>query len=200
MRKASLICALFCLVLAGYAAGQDNPQNPPASGQQTTAASASQPANTADDAGKPASDAAKPAAKEAGAKGAPASTPAANHTPVNAVKIPSGSRIYVAPMDGFENYVVAGIIKKKVPVQIVGDRSKADYEIRGASETEKAGWAKMFFLGSDHSNDQASIILTDLKSNNVVFAYSVNKHSSVRGKQSTGEAIGKHLNEVVGKD
>jgi hypothetical protein len=195
MHKSSLICALFCLTLAGYAAAQDNPQNPPANGQQPGAASAEQPAKTADDATKPPTDAAKPAAKETGAKAAPAP----NHTPAN-VKIPSGSRIYVAPMDGFENYVVAGIMKKKVPVQIVGDRSKADYEIRGASESERAGWAKMFFLGSDHSNDQASIVLTDLKTNNVVFAYSVNKHSSVRGKQSTGEAIGKHLNEAVGKD
>lgn len=199
MHKASLVCAFLCLPLAGYAVGQGNPQNQPASNQQTTSASAEQPAKTADGVTKPANDPAKPAANNTN-KAAPASTPATNHTSVNAVKIPSGSRIYVAPMDGFENYVVAGIIKKKVPVQIVGDRSKADYEIRGASETERAGWAKMFFLGSDHSNDQASIVLTDLKTNNVVFAYSVNKHSSVRGKQSTGEAIGKHLNEAVGKD
>jgi hypothetical protein len=199
MHKPSLICAMLCLMLAGYAQAQDNPQNAPAT-QQTPSTSANQPAKTTDEVAKPANDAAKPAANDTTTKAAPTSAPAANHAPVTAVKIPSGSRIYVAPMDGFENYVVAGIMKKKVPVQIVGDRSKADYEIRGASETERAGWAKMFFLGSDHSNDQASVILTDLKTNNVVFAYSVNKHSSVRGKQSTGEAIGKHLNESIGKD
>jgi hypothetical protein len=192
MYKASMIFALLCLLLAGYAMGQGAPQNPPAAGQQTTTASADQPAKPADEA--------KPAANDAAAKAAPANTPAANHPPVSDVKIPSGAKIYVAPMNGFENYVVAGIMKKKVPVQLVGDRSKADYEIRGASETEHAGWAKMFFLGSDNSNDQASIVVTDLKSNNVVFAYSVNKHSSVRGKQSTGEAIGKHLKEAIGKD
>ena len=198
MYKASMIFTLLCLLLAGYAMGQDASQNPPAAGQQTTTASADQPAKPAGDA-KPATDAAKPA-NDATAKAAPANTPAANQAPVNDVKIPSGAKIYVAPMNGFENYVVAGIMKKKVPVQLVGDRDKADYEIRGASETEHAGWAKMFFLGSDNSNDQASIVVTDLKSNNVVFAYSVNKHSSVRGKQSTGEAIGKHLKEVIGKD
>jgi hypothetical protein len=189
MYKASIF-ALLCLLLAGYAMGQGAPQNPPAAGQQTTTASTDQPAKPADEA-KPAADA---------AKAAPANTPAANHAPTSDAKIPSGAKIYVAPMNGFENYVVAGIMKKKVPVQLVGDRSKADYEIRGASETEHAGWAKMFFLGSDNSNDQASIVVTDLKSNNVVFGYSVNKHSSVRGKQSTGEAIGKHLKEAVGKD
>jgi hypothetical protein len=199
MYKALMIFALLCLLPAGYAMGQGAPQNAPAAGQQTNTASADQPAKPADEA-KPAADAPKPAATDATAKAAPANTPAANHAPTSDAKIPSGAKIYVAPMNGFENYVVAGIMKKKVPVQLVGDRSKADYEIRGASETEHAGWAKMFFLGSDNSNDQASIVVTDLKSNNVVFGYSVNKHSSVRGKQSTGEAIGKHLKEAIGKD
>jgi len=192
--------ALLCLIVAGYAVCQSNPQTPPAGGQQTTTASADQPAKPAEDAkpadtAKPASETAKPAEKTV-----PANTSAGKNTPANDVKIPSGSKIYVAPMNGFENYVVAGIMNKKVPVQLVADRDKADYEIRGASETEHAGWAKMFFLGNDKSNDQASIVVTDLKSNNVVFAYSVNKHSSARGKQSTGEAIGKHLKEAIGKD
>jgi cytoskeletal protein RodZ len=119
---------------------------------------------------------------------------------VNATKIPSGSRIYVAPMGGFENYVIAGILKKKVPVTIVSDRDKAEYEIRGAAETEKAGWAKMLFMGSQNTNEQASINVQEIKSGSVVFAYSVNKLNSVRGKQSAGEAIGKHLNEAIGKD
>ncbi len=119
---------------------------------------------------------------------------------VNATKIPSGSRIYVAPMGGFENYVIAGILKKKVPVSVVSDRDKAEYEIRGAAETEKAGWAKMLFMGSQNSNEQASINVQEIKSGSVVFAYSVNKLNSVRGKQSAGEAIGKHLNEAIGKD
>ena len=128
----------------------------------------------------------------------PSSTPPAKGSLTN--KIPSGSRIYVAPMGGFENYVIAGILKKKVPVVIVADRDKAEYEIRGAAETEKAGWAKMLFLGSQNSNEQASINVQEVKTGNVVFAYSVNKLNSARGKQSAGEAIGKHLNEAIGKD
>lgn len=119
---------------------------------------------------------------------------------LNSTKIPSGSKIYVAPMGGFENYVIAGILKKKVPVTIVGDRDKAEYEIRGSAETEKAGWAKMLFLGSQQTNEQASINVQEIKTGAVVFAYSVNKINSVRGKQSAGEAIGKHLNDAIGKD
>lgn len=135
-----------------------------------------------------------------------AATPAnttTNTTPKGSIssnKIPSGSKLYVAPMGGFENYVIAGILKKKVPVTIVADRDKAEYEIRGSAETEKAGWAKMLFLGSQNSNEQASINVSEIKTGDVVFAYSVNKLNSVRGKQSAGEAIGKHLNEAIGKD
>jgi ABC-type uncharacterized transport system permease subunit len=44
-------------------------------------------------------------------------------------------------MEGFETYIIPVIMKKEVPVQVVTDREKADYEIRGTSETEKAGWA-----------------------------------------------------------
>ena len=115
-------------------------------------------------------------------------------------KIESGSKIYVAPMGGFENYVTAGIVKKSVPVVVVSDRDKADYEIRGSQETEKAGWAKMLMLGSQQSNEQASIVVRKIRTDEIVFAYSVNKMNSVRGKQSAGEACAKHLKEAIGKD
>ena len=115
-------------------------------------------------------------------------------------KIESGSKIFVAPMGGFENYITAGIIKKSLPVVVVADRDKAQYEIRGSEETEKAGWAKMLFLGSQNSNEQGSIVVRKIKTDEIVFAYSVNKMNSVRGKQSAGEACAKHLKEVIGKD
>ncbi len=138
----------------------------------------------------------------ASANNAPAANPAtpAKGAPLSSTKIPSGSKVYVAPMGGFENYVIAGILKKKVAVTLVSSRDKAEYEIRGSAETEKAGWAKMLFMGSQNSNEQASINVSDIATGNVVFAYSVNKLNSVHGKQSAGEAIGKHLNEAVGKD
>jgi hypothetical protein len=109
-------------------------------------------------------------------------------------KIPAGSKVYVAPIaGGFDTYITAGIYKKKVPVTIVTTRDKADYEITGFSESDKAGWAKMIFLGSQNSNEQASFKASEIKTGDVVFAYSVNKVNSVRGKQSAGEACAKHL-------
>lgn len=112
--------------------------------------------------------------------------------------IPAGSKIYIAPIPGgFENYIAAGIMKKKVPVVLINDRTKADYEVSGVSESDKANWAKMLFVGSQASNEQASIQVVDLKVGDVVFAYSVHKVNSVRGKQSAGEACAKHLKEKI---
>jgi hypothetical protein len=175
----SIRLPILALVLViGVAALGQSPNPAPAPGNNAAPANAAAPANNT-----PPSPA------------APAKT-----TPVSSTKIPSGSKVYVAPMGGFENYVIAGIVKKKVPVSLVSTRDKAEYEIRGSAETEKAGWAKMLFLGSQNTNEQASINVSEIATGNVVFAYSVNKLNSVRGKQSAGEAIGKHLNEAVGKD
>lgn len=113
-------------------------------------------------------------------------------------RIPSGARVYIAPMmNGFDNYVAAGLQQKKVPVVLVADRSKAEYEISGFAETDKAGWAKMLFLGSQQTNETASVKMVNLKTGMVVFAYSVNKGNSVRGKQSAGEACAKHIKEKI---
>jgi hypothetical protein len=113
-------------------------------------------------------------------------------------KIYSGSRIYIAPMlNGFDNYVAAGLQQKKVPVVVVALREKADYEITGVAETDKAGWAKMLFMGSQQTNETASIKMVNLKTGAVVFAYSVNKTNSVRGKQSAGEACAKHIKQKI---
>ena len=113
-------------------------------------------------------------------------------------KLPSGAKIYVAPIsNGFDTYIVAGIQKKEVPVNITTDRSKADYELTGVSESDRAGWAKMLFMGSQQTNETASIKLVNVKTGNVVFAYSVNKTNSARGKQSAGEAVAKHIREKI---
>lgn len=113
-------------------------------------------------------------------------------------KIRRNARVFVAPMEsGFDNFVIAGLQKKEVPLVVVTNREKADYEISGVADSEKAGWAKMLFLGSQQSREQASIKVTDLKNNEIVFGYSVHKGNSYRGRQSAGEACAKHIKEVI---
>jgi hypothetical protein len=112
-------------------------------------------------------------------------------------KIPANSKVFLAPMGGFEEDLKAAIQSKKVPVVLVTDKDQADYEIAGTSDTEKASTAKKVVMWNWHSNEQASITVTDHKSGEVVFAYSVNKKSSAHGKRSTAEACAKHLKEQI---
>jgi hypothetical protein len=128
----------------------------------------------------------------------PTSTDEGQLATVNNAKIPAYSKVYVAPMlGGFENYIIAGLRDKKVPLTVVVDKGKADYEISGVSDSEKAGWAKMLFMGSQNSNEQASIKVADLKTGAIIFGYSVHKTNSVRGRQSAGEACAKHIKQIV---
>jgi hypothetical protein len=119
------------------------------------------------------------------------------HAQVTSAGIEKGGRVYIESMNGFENYLAAAILKKKVPLVIVDDKAKAEYIISGSSHLEKAGWAKTIFI-SPRPDADASIQMHDTKGN-LKFAYSVNKASSVHGEQSTAEACAKHLKEAIEK-
>jgi DNA-binding transcriptional regulator LsrR (DeoR family) len=114
-----------------------------------------------------------------------------------AKKLPAHAKVFLAPMNGFEADLKTAIQAKKVPVELVAERDKADFEITGTSETQKAGTAKKVIMLDWHSNEQASITVSNIKSGEVVFAYSVNKQSSAHGKRSTAEACAKHLKEQI---
>ena len=63
--------------------------------------------------------------------------------------IPPGSKVFITPIEGgFDTYLSAALVKKEVPLTVVAIKEKADFEITGIAESEKAGWAKMMFLGS----------------------------------------------------
>lgn len=113
--------------------------------------------------------------------------------------IPAGAKVYVAPMNGFETYLIAALDKKKVPVTVVDERDKADYEITGNAESQKASWAKVMFNHSIQSTEEASISMHNIKTGEVIFAYAVDKANSVHGKQSTAEACAKHLKSRIEK-
>ena len=113
--------------------------------------------------------------------------------------IPNGAKVFIAPMDGFETFMKAAIEAKKVPLVLVQDRTKADFELSGAAQSQKAGAAKKIIMLDWRSSEEASVKLMNLQSGEVVFAYSVNKASSARGKQSSAEACAKHLKQKVGR-
>jgi len=115
-------------------------------------------------------------------------------------RIPRGARFFIDPIEGgYDIYLTAAMQQKQVPIVIVTDKAKADFELSGVTESDKAGWAKILFWGNTNSAEQASIKVVDLKTGTVVFGYNVNKSSSFRGKQSSAEACAKHLKEKIEK-
>jgi len=112
-------------------------------------------------------------------------------------KIPAHSKVFIAPMDGFENDLRTAMETKRVPLEIVATRDQADYEITGTAESQQASVAKKILFQDWRSNEQASITVSDLKTSEIVFAYSVNKLSSFHGRRSTAEACAKHLKEEI---
>lgn len=114
--------------------------------------------------------------------------------------IPKGAPFFIGPIEGgYDIYLSAAMHKKEVPIVIVSDRSKADFELSGVTESERAGWAKTIFMGNTSTSEQASIKVVNLKTGTVVFGYNVNKGSSARGKQSSSESCAKHLKEKIEK-
>ncbi len=115
-------------------------------------------------------------------------------------KIPKGAKVFVAPIaGGYDTYLKDAITKKKVPVEIVASRDQADYEITGTAESEKASTAKKVILGNWHSREEASITVSNIKSAEVVWAYSVHEEASTHGQRSSAEACAKHLKEAIEK-
>jgi hypothetical protein len=112
--------------------------------------------------------------------------------------IPPGSRVFIEPMDGFETYLSAAILKKKVPLVITDDKQKADFIISGTSHIERASWAKTIFI-SGAPQAGASIAIKNAHTGDLVFAYSVDKFNAARANQSTAEACAKHMKESIEK-
>lgn len=118
----------------------------------------------------------------------------AGHAP----PIPRGSKVYIAPMGGYETYLKQAFSKKKVPLEIVNDESQAEFVIKGKAESQRYGLAERLAHLNRRSNEDASIIVTNLKTGKVVYAYAAPKQSSYHGKRSTAEACAKNLKKRLG--
>ena len=114
-------------------------------------------------------------------------------------RIPSGSKVFVAKMDGFETYLIAALAKKKTPLLVVTKRDEADFEIVGNSESQKAGWAKIIF-GTGLPTVEASIQVINLKTGVVAWAVSEHRRDANFGKRSVAEYLAKKIGEKMRND
>lgn len=111
-------------------------------------------------------------------------------------RIPSGSKVYIADMGGFETYLAAAFQQKAVPLIVVTKKKGADFEITGTSKTKEAGAAKIIF-GSGRSDEDAGVKVTNLKTGVVAYAFSSHKPDAWNGRKSTAESIAKALKNKI---
>ncbi|MEP6741340.1 MAG: hypothetical protein ABJB61_02490 [bacterium] len=122
--------------------------------------------------------------------------------PTDPTYIPGGSRAYVADINGlpgFENNLIAAFQKKQVNLIVVADRSRADFEINGYAENQKAGWAKIIF-GSGRPESEASVQMVNLRTGVVAFAVASYKVDSRNGNKSTAEHLAKNVRQKMERD
>jgi hypothetical protein len=144
-------------------------------------------------------------------------------TTATATPVRPGVRVAIAPMGGFETYFAAAVREKEVPVTITLNRESAQFFVV-SSETEwqgfvygsggSASWnqnggsAAHGSAASSTRGVEASIMLIDANTKDVVWAYEVHKNShgglllgtwAARGQQSAAEACAKHLREFIEK-
>jgi hypothetical protein len=115
-------------------------------------------------------------------------------------RIPRNSKVYIAPMDGFETYLAAAFRKKEVPLTMVTEPEYADFVISGTHDKKNAGWAKTIFLGDSRSSASASMQVVNMHTKVVVYADSTHRGSANRGERSTAEKLAKYLKKKIEDD
>ena len=115
-------------------------------------------------------------------------------------KIPRNSKVFLAPMDGFETYLAAAFRKKEVPLVITTDRDQADFEITGTHEKKGAGWAKILVVGDLRGSASASVQIVNAKTKVVVYADSSHRGSANKGERSTAEKLAKDIKQKIEDD
>jgi hypothetical protein len=164
-----------------------------------------------------------PSAPKPDSASSPVKEPLDEDTASGTGPIPAGSRVVIAPMSGFETYFAAAVREKKVPITLTLDKTSAQYFVvstktewqgfvygaGGAANWSSAGGnASYGAAGGSTRGLEASIMVVNAKTKDVVWAYEVHKSShgallfgtqAARGQQSLAEACAKHLKEYIEK-
>jgi TolB-like protein len=181
---------------------------------------AGEPTATTQEATKP-SGSTPAAAPDNSAEGQPAQPESG--TVSSSGVVPAGARVVIAPMGGFETYFAAAVREKKVPITLTLDRASAQFFVvstdtqwegfvygsgGAANWNQSGGNASYGAAASSTRGLEASIMVIDAKTKDVVWAYEVHKNShgsllfgtlGARGQQSVAEACAKHLKEFIEK-
>jgi len=102
-----------------------------------------------------------------------------------APQIRSGATVYIEP-NGYELSLAAALVKKQVPLDVVTEKSKAEYIITSTLSEASDRQGRPYTI--------ASMAVRDARSSQIVFAY-----SSEGGVKATAEDCAKHLRQFMSK-
>lgn len=112
--------------------------------------------------------------------------------------------IYVAPDNGFETDIIAGIANKHVPVRVVSSPEYADYILKANQvqihrQTTGSKVVRCLFASCVGIQDQSNVAvqLLDRHTHTIVWGYNVMKADYAKKRQSMAEAIAKHLKHYL---
>lgn len=88
---------------------------------------------------------------------------------ISASRVPPGSKIFLAPMEGnLQGFIAAEILKKKMPLVVVTDEKDADFVLTGASIKADDKWYNTIFGGKD--KNEGNVQLISVKDRQMVWA------------------------------
>ena len=100
-------------------------------------------------------------------------------------KVPMGSKVFIAPMEGeLHPFIAAEIIKKKLPVTVVTEDKEADFILTGASIKGDDKWYHTVFGGKD--KNEGSVQLISVKDKTMVWAGEAGDRSMLWGSWKRG--------------
>lgn len=111
--------------------------------------------------------------------------------------IPTGSKIFINEMpEDFHTFMAAAFKDTEMPLLIVTDKDKADFEMSGTAAASKSNsWARVIFAGQTGSKESASVTITNIKSSVVVFSAASDRSNARRGKRSVANKMARELRD-----
>jgi hypothetical protein len=84
-------------------------------------------------------------------------------------KVPVGSKVFIAPMEGnLDGFIAPEILKKKLPLVVVMDEKDADYILTGVSIKADDKWYHVIFGGKD--KNEGNVRLVSVRDRQMVWA------------------------------
>ena len=120
-------------------------------------------------------------------------------------KVPPGSKIFIAQMEGnLHPFLAAEIVKKKIPITVVTEEKDAEFILTGASIKGDDKWYHTVFGGKD--KNEGSVQLISVKDKTMIWAGEAGDRSlwwgsfSRGGQRKVADRIISRMNKDLFKD